>query len=214
MTFKAEGRSHVYDANGNGTSTRAPRKAAPANSDRKVYNFTLSSSDFSDRARLVINPDAKMDYEISCDASKFMSDNLDVPQLYILDNGIRYAIDERPLENGIINLGVRFGQTGEYSIQLKNYLPEDVSIMLTDAETGQQVNLAEGTYAFTAQAGTTDSRFKLTIGGETTGNEKIEKGQLTNNNTFFDLQGRKVNVQQQKGIYILKQNGKNRKVMR
>ena len=152
MTFKVEGRTHEYNNNnGNGT-TRAPRRVSASNSNRHVYNFTLTNGEFTDKTRLVINPDAKMDYEISCDASKFMSDNSSVPQLYVFDNGIRYAIDERPLGDGIISLGARFGQTGDYTIQLKNNPAEDVSIMLADAETGKQVNLAEEAYTFAAQA--------------------------------------------------------------
>jgi len=213
MTFKAEGRTHEYNNNiGNGT-TRAPRRVAASNSNRHVYNFTLSNGEFTDKTRLVINPDAKMDYEISCDASKFMSDNSSVPQLYVFDNGIRYAIDERPLGDGIISLGARFGQTGDYTIQLKNNPAEDVSIMLADTETGKQVNLAEEAYSFTAQAGTTESRFTLTIGGDATGVNEIVNSKLSDSKSIYDLQGRKANAQQ-KGIYIIKQNGKSRKVLK
>ena len=209
MTFKAEGRSHVY-SNSNGNA----RRTDVSNSNRHVYNFTLTNGEFTDKARLVINPEAKMDYEISCDASKFMSDNQDVPQLYVYDNGVRYAIDERPLGDGIISLGTRFGQTGDYTIALTNNPAEGVSVILTDATTGTQVNLAEEAYAFTAQAGTTDGRFTLTIcGGVVTGIQESStlNAQLS---TQYDLQGRQVNAQQQKGIYIVKQNGKSRKVLK
>lgn len=211
MTFKAEGRMHENNNNGNGT-TRIPRRVTTSNSNRHVYNFTLTNGDFTDRARLVINPDAKMDYEINCDASKFMSDELSAPQLYVYDNGIRYAIDERPLGDGIISLGARFGQTGDYTIQLKNNPAEDVSIMLTDTETGKQVNLAEEAYTFTAQAGSAEGRFTLQIGNEATGINELStlNPQLS---TQYDLQGRKANAQL-KGIYIIKQNGKSRKVMK
>lgn len=214
MTFKAEGRSHEYNVNGSSTSTRTPRKAAPANSSRKVYNFTLSSTDFSDRARLVINPDAKMDYEISCDASKFMSDDASVPQLYVLDNGIRYAIDERPLGDGIITLGARFGQTGDYTIALKNNPAEDMSILLIDNETDREVNIAEESYTFTAQAGTFENRFTLVIGSDVTGVNEIVNSESSNSKSLYDLQGRRTNSQSQKGIYIIKQNGKSRKVIK
>ena len=214
MTFKAEGRTHEYNSNnGNGT-TRASRRVAASNSNRHVYNFTLTNGEFTDKTRLVINPDAKMDYEISCDASKFMSDNQAVPQLYVYDNGIRYAIDERPLGDGIISLGARFGQTGDYTIQLKNNPAEDLSIMLTDAETGKQVNLAEVAYSFTAQAGTAEGRFTLTIGGDATSISTIHNSQFIIHNDVYDLQGRKVNGSQQKGIYIIKQNGKSHKVLK
>ena len=215
MTFKAEGRTHEYSNNYNDDYyyTRAPRRVGASNSNRHVYNFTLTNGEFTDKTRLVINPDAKMDYEISCDASKFMSDNQTVPQLYVYDNGIRYAIDERPLGDGIISLGARFGQTGNYTIQLKNNPAEDMSIMLADAETGKQVNLAEEAYSFTAQAGTAESRFTLTIGGDATGINEIVNSNLSDSKSIYDLQGRKANAQQ-KGIYIIKQNGKSHKVLK
>lgn len=212
MTFKAEGRTHEYNNSGNGT-TRAPRRVSQSNSNRHVYNFTLTNGEFTDKTRLVINPKAKMDYEISCDASKFISDNQAVPQLYVYDNGIRYAIDERPLGSGIISLGARFGQTGDYTIQLKNNPAEDVNIMLTDAETGKQVNLAEEAYSFTAQAGTAEGRFMLQIGNGATGIDVLStiSSQLS---TQYDLQGRRKNDQTQKGISIIKQNGKSHKVLK
>lgn len=214
MTFKVEGRTHEYNNNNNGNgTTRAPRRVSASNSNRHVYNFTLTNGEFTDKTRLVINPDAKMDYEISCDASKFMSDNSSVPQLYVFDNGIRYAIDERPLGDGIISLGARFGQTGDYTIQLKNNPAEDVSIMLADAETGKQVNLAEEAYTFAAQAGITEGRFTLTIDGDATGINEIVNSKLSDSKSIYDLQGRKANAQQN-GIYIIKQNGKSHKVLK
>ena len=214
MTFKAEGRMHEDSSKKNGSSTRAPRRNAAISNNRQVYNFTLTNGDFTDKARLVVNPDAKMDYEISCDASKFMSDDPTVPQLYVCDNGICYAIDERPLGNGIIALGAHFGQTGSYTIALKSNPIENASVLLTDAETGLHVNLAENAYTFTAQAGTSESRFMLHIGEDATGINEIANSKLSNSKVFYDLQGRQVSDQQQKGIYIVKQNGKSRKVLK
>lgn len=216
MTFKAEGRTHYYSNNYNDGyySARSRQTRACSISNRHVCNFTLSNSDFTDRTRLVINPDARMDYEISCDASKFINDDQTVPQLYIYDNGIRYAINERPLGDGTISLGARFGQTDNYTIQLQCNSAEDVTIILTDAETGKQVDLSKEAYTFTAQAGTTETRFTLTIGGDTTGINTLEKEQPTLNNTIYDLQGRRINNQAQKGIYIVKKNGKSCKIVK
>ena len=202
MTFKAEGRTHEY-TNSNANYARAFK--AKANSNRKVYNFTLSNTDFTDRARLVINPDAKMDYEISCDASKFMSDNPAVPQLYVYDNGIRYAIDERPMGDGIIALGVRFGQAGDYTIALKNNPAKDVCIMLTDNETGKKVNIAEESYTFTAKAGTNESRFTLTFNDDATSIKTMVNGQRSMVNEIYNLAGQRLN-NPQSGVNII--NGK------
>ena len=215
MTFKAEGRTHEYRSNdaGNNYYTRARASESTASTSRAVYNFTLSNADFTDRARLVVNPEAKMDYEINCDASKFMSDNQAVPQLYVYDSGIRYAIDERPLGDGIIGLGARFGLTGEYTIQLKNVPTNGESILLTDHETGNRANLAEAAYTFTTQAGTYESRFTIQVGSGATGINEIANSESADGESLYDLQGRRTD-KQQKGVYLVKQNGKSRKVLK
>ena len=215
MTFKAEGRTHEYRSNDAGDNyyTRARASESTASTSRAVYNFTLSNADFTDRARLVVNPEAKMDYEINCDASKFMSDNQAVPQLYVYDNGIRYAIDERPLGDGIIGLGARFGLTGEYTIQLKNVPTNGESILLTDHETGNRANLAEAAYTFTTQAGTYESRFTIQVGSGATGINEIANSESADGESLYDLQGRRTD-KQQKGVYLVKQNGKSRKVLK
>ena len=45
----------------------------------------MNDDTYTDRTRVVINPEASMDYEMSRDAAKFMSDDKDVPQLFTLD---------------------------------------------------------------------------------------------------------------------------------
>ena len=212
MTFKAEGRQHEQSISGSESRALMPQ----ANSHRKVYNFTLSDGEMTDRTRLVVNPDAKMDYEISCDASKFMSDNPTMTQIYVLDGGIRYAIDERPLGNGIITLGTSFGKSGSYSIALNSKNIDNQAVLLTDNETNCTTDLSKEAYTFFANAGMSESRFTLNIGSDdATGIIKaIDNSQQTNKNTFFDLQGRKVNTMSQKGIYLMKENGKSRKVLK
>ena len=48
-----------------------------------MFNFIVSSGERSDRARIVLNPAAAMDYEVGRDASKFFSDNSDFAQIYV-----------------------------------------------------------------------------------------------------------------------------------
>ncbi len=46
---------------------------------------------------MVINPEARIEYELTCDAVKWMSPKVEIPQLYSLDGSDRrYAINERP----------------------------------------------------------------------------------------------------------------------
>lgn len=208
LTFKAEGRMH------DGDNKNQYRKPIASNNCRKVYNFILSDDETSDRARLVINEEAGMEYEISRDASKFMSDDITTPQLYVLDNSIRYAIDERPLGNGVITLGARFGHDGNHSIRLHANSAEDMDIILTDHETGYNVNLSEEEYIFTAEAGTCDNRFTVTIGGDIASITNTGVEGITPEDTMFDLMGRKVDAHQQKGVFIIKHRGKYHKEIR
>ena len=162
MTFRKEGRMH--------SATTTSAEYAPLLNrvrgntvTRFVYNFLLTDTAYVDRARLVINEEAKMEYETNCDASKFMSSNADVPQLYIMDGGVKYAIDERPLGSGVISLGTYFGEAGEHTLTLASNPNEEVAVMLTDHLTGAVTNLTVDSYTFTAEVGTDNDRFTIAL---------------------------------------------------
>ena len=73
----------------------ASRVLFPAANPRKLLNIELSNGENTDKTRLVINPDASLDYELNRDAGKFLSNG--VPQLYTLDaEGCEYATTAKP----------------------------------------------------------------------------------------------------------------------
>ncbi len=215
MNFKAEGRTHEYkepaymsDEDDDDYDVPARRRVR-ANSNRRVYNILLSGGTFHDRARLVVNPKAKIGYEISCDASKFMSDDPQMPQLYILDGAVRYAIDERPMGDGAFRLGLRIGKAGTHTLSL-NTTCADTEIILTDHETGRQTNLCEEDYTFTASAGTYENRFTLSFGDATAIADVTTEE--ANEDATYDMSGRRV-TGTQNGVYVKVQDGKGRKVV-
>lgn len=163
MTFHKEGRMHSSGTMAETEYAPSFSRARSASASRFVFNFLLADTAYADRARLVVNEEAKMEYEANCDASKFMSDNTDVPQLYIIDGGVKYAIDERPLGSGIITLGTYFGMAGEYTLSLSTNPNEESAVMLTDHHTGMVTNLAVDSYTFTAEAGTDNNRFTIAL---------------------------------------------------
>ena len=130
---------------------------------RRIFNFLLSNEQYSDRARLVINEQASLDYEMSRDAAKMMSSDQTVPQLFINENGVRYAIDERPEGNGIYTLGAYFGQDGTYTLRLNATQTDGTQVMLTDTQTNMTTNLNVTDYTFTATAGTYNARFLIDL---------------------------------------------------
>ena len=162
ITFHKEGRSAAarFETQNNNYYYAPARNAQTA--ERKVFNFTLANKDCSDRARLVLNEKASKDYELTCDASKMMSSDKSVPQLYVNDNGIHYAIDERP-EQSSYTLGAYIGKAGEYTIHVNVPQNEDRQIILTDTQTGVSTDLTLGDYTFTTEAGTFDSRFVVSF---------------------------------------------------
>ena len=169
-----------------------------------IYNETA----LTDKTRFVLNPNALTSYELERDASKFLSTDASVPQLYTIEDGELLAINERPLDDGSVLLGFKVASEGTYTItaprcQFKN-------IILYDNETGIETELANGgSYTFTTPAGTNDNRFVLRLDVVSlTGIDNTSAIQSTPN-TYFNLQGQRIRMPQ-KGLYIV--NGK--KVMR
>ena len=191
-------------------SQNAARAASP--SERKLVDVELTNGQMSDKTRFVMNPQASMDYELTCDASKFFSMDANVPQIYTIENGNQMAINERPLGDGTVKLGIKTAQEGQYTISApRNGFK---NIVLVDNETGIETDLSNSDgYAFSADKGTNESRFMLRVGGVVvTDISEIGNEQLNTENEVYDLQGRKiensksVNSKLQRGLYIV--NGK------
>ena len=146
----------------------AKRAGASVATDRKLVNIAISGENAAaDRTRVVFNDKQSLAYETACDAVKFESDA--AAQLYTLDNkNVRYAINERPVGNGTVPVGVKFANGGRYTISAERM---DTAVLLKDEKTGTVHNLAEGAYTFIADAGTDEARFALVFNGGTTGIE-------------------------------------------
>lgn len=176
---------------------------APTTSSEEIVNGQLVNSK-SDQARVVINDEASMGYEIERDAAKFMSFEAGVPQLFTADSeGNSYAINERPMGNGQVSLAYYAGQEGFYTIRA---LRADSEVQLYDAELNKTIDLTQEGYTFHNETtnGVNSSRFTLTFkvkGGESTGISDNNRETINNNGSVYDLQGRKTTATQ-KGIYV------------
>lgn len=158
ISFSAEGRQL------NATVRQRTTTRSAVSPDRTVFNFTLDDGTYTDRTRIVINPEASMDYEMSRDAAKFMSDDKDVPQLFTLDaTGRYYAINERPLGNGTVSVGIYAGKAGTYTLSLADATVTADEVILTDKQTGSETRLDLYSYTFTAEAGFCTDRFELRL---------------------------------------------------
>ena len=186
--------------------TRKTANTRGVNVTRSIINITITDSIGSDKTRIVINDNASMQYEMDKDASKFMSDDLSVPQIFTSYAGVNYAINERPMGNGMIELSLRITKDGEYTISMNrdNVLPFDV--YLIDTKIDRKVLLSElGDYTFEAVAGEDENRFMIMLSNESisTGVEQVND---MSDSPIYNLQGIKVDKITLPGIYI--QNGK------
>ncbi|MCD7972116.1 MAG: leucine-rich repeat domain-containing protein [Candidatus Azobacteroides sp.] len=131
---------------------------------RTIYNLTVKNNRYSDKTRIVINPEAKMEYEIDKDASKFISPDNKVPLLFTMDKEqTRYAINERPLEDGIVALGFYAGETGDYTFSLSVQGAGNSTVWLIDKLKEKKIDLSSSEYTFSSKAGSFPERFELRI---------------------------------------------------
>ena len=172
--------------------------------ERKLIDIELSNGEMTDKTRFVLNPQAKMDYETSCDASKFFSMDANVPQVYTIENGTQMAINERPAGDGIVKIGLLIPASGIYTFKSeRNELAEAV---LVDLQNGAQTNLSTDSYTFTAEAGIWDSRFELRLSAsDATGIHTLGATTADGEKVYYNLNGQRIE-QPGKGVYVV--NGK------
>lgn len=169
-------------------------------SNRTVLNITLSSEAGSDRTRVVFNDKAEMGYEVSRDAARFAAEDASVNQIWTVADGVQYAINERPLADGVVELAMQCGKTGTFTIALGENCGAE-SVILVDRQTGKstEITATEG-YTFDAHAGAITGRFYIR-GNQTDAIESMEGTVQTSDTKAYNLQGQKVNAGE-RGVII------------
>ena len=210
LIFLKEGRQHDLELQYQASRNEARAAAAQ---QRQVFNLLLSGdSETIDRTRFVINEAASLDYEPGRDASKFAPLDANTAQFYTVHDGIRYAIDERPLADGTVRLGLQLPTDGTYTIALSAPSGSSQSeasqgpsapagITLIDRETGSETDLTADSYTFQAKAGTSDARFLVRLNSAAVTAVTSAATPLQQSEQLYDLQGRPVSTPQP-GIYV------------
>ena len=230
VEFDISGRQHYSDART--LPNRIATKHEPT--ERLIYNFTLTDGNSRDRFRLVINENASLGYETDKDAVKFMEELPRIAQLYSEEGGVKYAINERPLQDGTLIISIYTPSDGYYTLTLEN-TPNNVTLF--DTQTKDVVSLNESGYTFHALKGTNKARFILSLNGNissTTNVEISEDGDIKtngNNLSFSFLKPKHVQVwgsdgriyynqttdrehiRLNSGIYIVSIDGRNTKIV-
>ncbi len=141
-----------------------PARAAKAQSgiSRYIINLTLSDGGQSDATRVVINEQAALGYDLGKDAAKFLSTEASVPQIFSYDDSnVQYAINERPMHTGTVELGLRLPTSGVYTIDAPRM---DTLFYLLDRENNTLHDFSNGAYTFSSGAGSQTGRFALVRG--------------------------------------------------
>ena len=188
--------SHPVSSNAKAFGTEYGTQASE--NARRLINLTHSNDKASDKTRVVFNEAQSIDYEQECDATKFES--YDMPQLYSLGtDGVKFAINERPVANGKVALGFYAPEEGIYTFSATRM---DAKVYIYDAKTATTHDLSDGDFTFNAEQGTDNGRFTLIVADVATGiNSVVAKGA----DKVYDLDGRKMN-DAKTGIVI--KNGK------
>lgn len=131
---------------------------------RKIVTLTIGNADNEsvDKTRVVLNEEKSTDYEADCDAAKFLSTDAQL-QIYSIGGDVKYQINERPIDNGNIALGIVVKTAGTISISPSRLDCEDA--VLYDKMLNVSHPLATGAYSFNSAAGTFENRFELRVPG-------------------------------------------------
>lgn len=235
ISFPIDGRQMTSEIKG---KLNVKAYASEQTEQRSLVDLIVSDGTNKDRTRVVLNDKASANYDVMCDASKFMSDNTSVPQIYSYDNsGVKYAINERPENNGIIQLGFRAGEGGCFTFSLVRNTMDKV--LLVDNEKGVTVDLTSQDYQFTADAGVYDRRFELRLAGnnltaidkmeaDAENNVKVVADGIILNNVYGDvavytvggakvaslrMQGGSKHIALAAGNYVVKASGKSMSIV-
>ena len=192
------------------------RLRAQMRRQRTVYDATLQHhteygrDTLVARTRVVVNPQATLAYDSGKDAPLMLSGAPDASlidehaaspaTLFTLAGGVQYAINERPLDNGLVTLAYTVPEAGTYSISLRVRGEASQSAQLIDHEEGITVSLDDAPYSFTTDAGTHLTRFELCLGSDAVF-VALPSAQSSTCSTLYDLQGRPV-ANAKRGIYI------------
>ena len=219
-------------------------QAAPArvigtrgNVERSILNLTLTDGSYSDHSRIVVNERASTGYENDKDAPKFMEKVPLTPQLFSVESGVKYAINERPYGDGYATFSIYVPVAGEYCLKADGHLGINDNLMILDTETNEVWPLSNGDFVFTAEAGWHDGRFILSLSGNITaisqvnvtedGEMQVIGGQLSfrfakaKNVHVYGMDGRihfsgtmpEGSVCLSSGIYVVDIDGKTSKVI-
>lgn len=204
LGFGAGGRQTKEGAEQQVQEAKARRARRTANPARTLINLTIAHTDaeedgYIDRTRIVFNEQKSTGYEASCDAAKFFSAERAVEIFTTDGEGNKYAINERPVADGKVALGISCHKAGTYRLTALNM---GNGLYLQDAKTGEMHSLEEPCELM-LDKGETTARFMILTEGAATSVKEIH-AEAGKTGDAYDLSGRHVNAQTHKGVMVSK----------
>ena len=128
-------------------------------SGRQIIDLVIGDGNNAvDKTRVVFNKQKTLGYDTGSDASKFISTDAGY-QIYSLDSdGAKYSINQRPLANGEVPIGIIVKQAGSVTISATRL---DCSVCIYDKLLDVTQSLETSGYTFTSTAGTIEDRFVI-----------------------------------------------------
>lgn len=204
LGFGAGGRQTKEGAEQQVQEAKARRARKAANPARTLINLTIAHTDaeegvYIDRTRIVFNEQKSTGYEASCDAAKFFSAERAVEIFTTDSEGNKYAINERPVADGKVALGISCHKAGTYRLTA---LSMGNGLYLQDAKTGETHSLEEPCELM-LDKGETTARFMILTEGAATSVKEIH-AEAGKTGDAYDLSGRHVNAHTHKGVMVSK----------
>ncbi len=137
----------------------APRRAQEAH---VAYNLQVDFTDGKCPVRTFINMNEQGTAAYDLNRDMGMIINAGMPQIYTLVEASQLAINNLPIENQYVQLGIQAPAAGNYTFSMPD-IPNGIIPVLYDAETGNTVNLAFDAYTVALEAGTNETRFSLRL---------------------------------------------------
>ena len=202
-----------YNAAQEHRNNKAAAKAASSrlmNTDpnaRNLMNLVLSNGTAEDKTRVVFNKNKTARYEMDCDAAKFMSTE-QVPQIYTVDQQVRYAINER--QQGSVQIGYTAPAAGTYTLRAERM---DMPVVVKDLLMGTTHNMMNGEMTFETEAGTFENRFVLMPASDVTAISNVKtEGAETEAESIYSLDGKQKHAAT-KGVNIVRKGNEVQKVI-
>ena len=180
-------------------SQNGARASEQGTNSRQLIDLELSSGELSDNTRVVFSEAASTAYETTCDASKFFEAGSDCPQVFTIEDNELLAINERPVDNGTVLVGVLLPADGTYTFSAPRY--QTSHVLLYDRDTDIETDLATGSYTFSAFGGYDLTRFVLSTGGISVTNVNALRKAQDTGDQWYNLNGQRVQLPS-KGLFI------------